>query len=153
MDKVTFEGILDVCDKHAERLSWALTYLSGYYPFNTDVMQKLSDVDLAVCDQFIGRYSKLQDLMGAKLLPAVLELTYEVGALNTFIDKLNRLEKIGAIESSAEWLALREMRNQLAHEYPDDPEIQSSLLNKSYLNSQRIIEILSYIKVFAQKYY
>jgi hypothetical protein len=92
-------------------------------------------VDLAFCYHFLSRYSKLQDLMGTKLLPAVLELTYEEGELRSFIDKLNRLEKIGAISSASEWLELREMREQLAQDYPDDHEIQSSLLNKAYKNA------------------
>ncbi|GAA3535883.1 hypothetical protein [Zobellella aerophila] len=56
--------------------------------------------------------------MGAKLLPGILELTKEQGALATFIDKLNRLEKIGALSSAEQWLELREMRNQFAHDYP-----------------------------------
>ncbi len=153
MDKINFEGILTICEKHAERLSWALEALSDKQPFKPVIVQSLNDVDLAICDQFLVRFSKLQDLMGAKLLPAILELTYEEGELNTFIDKLNRLEKIGAIDSTSEWLELREMRNQLAHDYPDDPNIQSSLLNKAYTNSLRIIEILNQVKLFAKKYY
>ncbi|MBE0490213.1 MAG: hypothetical protein IBX53_14155 [Halomonas sp.] len=48
-------------------------------------------------DQFIMRFSKLQNAIGAKLLPSVLELTKEPGDYPAFIDKLNRLEKIGAI--------------------------------------------------------
>ena len=88
-------------------------------------------MQLAVCDQFVARFSKLQDAMGAKLFPAILELTKEQGNLTAFIDQLNRLEKIGAIPSSEQWLRLREMRNQFAHDYPEDPQIQSSLLNKA----------------------
>lgn len=40
--------------------------------------------------------------MGAKLLLSVIELTHEEGELTTFIDRLNRLEKMGAIASVAE---------------------------------------------------
>jgi len=46
-----------------------------------------------VLDQFSTRFGKLQDLMGAKLFPGVLELTKEPGELKAFIDKLYRLEK------------------------------------------------------------
>jgi len=153
MDKMIFQGILAICDKHAERLSSALNHLHSKYPFTPDIIYNLDDIELAFCDQFLVRYSKLQDYMGAKLLPSVLELTYEQGELAAFIDKLNRLEKIGALPSASEWLELREMRNQLAHEYPDDPAIQSSLLNKAYKNARRILEILTHIKAFAEKYY
>ena len=153
MDKKLFRAMLDVCETHAQRLSTALEYLSDKHPFSAQSLLKFNDVDLAFCDQFLVRYSKLQDYMGAKLFPAVLDLTYEQGTLDAFIDKLNRLEKIGALPSANEWLELREMRNQLAHEYPDDPNIQSSLLNKAHKNAKRLLEILSYLKGFAEKYY
>ncbi|MDP5207455.1 hypothetical protein ORI99_10500 [Alishewanella sp. SMS9] len=45
---------------------------------------------------------------------------------------MNRLEKIGALDSVEQWLKLREMHNQFAHDYPDDPEIQAALLNKAF---------------------
>lgn len=56
-------------------------------------LAQLNDVELAVLDQFSTRFGKLQDLMGAKLFPGVLELTKDPGELKAFIDKLYRLEK------------------------------------------------------------
>jgi len=109
-------------------------------------------LELAIFDQFIVRFSKLQDAIGAKLLPAVIELTYEEGELTTFIDKLNRLEKMGALPSVTDWLKLRTMRNQFAHDYPDDPEIQSSLLNKAYQLAKVLLSDFAHIKQFSAKY-
>lgn len=126
--------------------------LSDHFPLSPTELEELSDLDLAVVDQFIVRFSKLQDAMGAKLLPGVLELTQEHGELATFIDKLNKLEKIGAIESAARWLRLREMRNQFAHDYPDDPEIQASLLNKAYFMAGDLLEALEHVKAFSKPY-
>ena len=91
--------------------------------------------------------------MGAKLLPAVIELTHEEGELTTFIDKLNRLEKIGALNSVEQWLKLREMRNQFAHDYPNDPEIQASLLNKAFDLAAQLLATLDQVIVFAGKYH
>ena len=90
--------------------------------------------------------------MGAKLFPNVLALTQEHGDLPTFIDKLNKLEKIGAIESASAWLRLREMRNQFAHDYPDDPEIQASLLNKAYAMADDLLGCLAHVKDFSAPY-
>jgi len=115
-------------------------------------MSQLTDIELAIFDQFISRFSKLQDVMGAKLLPAVIELTHEEGDLNTFIDKLNRLEKIGALSSVDQWLKLREMRNQFAHDYPDDPEIQASLLNKAFDMAKYLLSSLDHVVRFSFKY-
>ena len=153
MNKAIFDGIVGVCQTHAQRLRWAMEQLAKKKPLTAQALQKLTDVELAVCDQFIVRFSKLQDAMGAKLLPAVIELTHEEGELATFIDKLNRLEKIGALSSVEQWLKLREMRNQFAHDYPNDPEIQASLLNKAFDLAAQLLATLNQVIVFAAKYH
>ena len=152
MNKTVFIGIVDICKTHAGRLHWAMTELAHKKPIDVGTIQKLTDMDLAIFDQFIARFSKLQDVMGAKLLPAVIELTHEEGELSTFIDKLNRLEKIGAIKSVDQWLKLREMRNQFSHDYPDDPEIQASLLNKSFDMAEQLLTSLDRLIVFSEQY-
>ena len=44
-------------------------------------------------------------------------------------DRLNRLEKLGYLDVD-NWLAWREVRNRLAHEYPDQPELRFAALRK-----------------------
>lgn len=57
-----------------------------------------------------------------------------------------------ALVNVEQWLKFREMRNQFAHDYPDDPEIQSSLLNKAYDMASQLIHTLEHVLLFAQKY-
>ncbi|WP_409419048.1 hypothetical protein AB8616_21300 [Marinomonas sp. RS-M-Aa-14] len=152
MNKEVFQGIVNICQTHAERLNWSMQHLADKHPYTAASLSELTEMELAVFDQFIVRFSKLQDVMGAKLLPAVIELTHEEGELTTFIDKLNRLEKIGALDSVEQWLKLREMRNQFAHDYPDDPEIQSALLNKAFGMAGLLLQCLDHVVRFAAKY-
>jgi hypothetical protein len=152
MNKQVFDGIVGICQTHAGRLSWAMGQLESEKPISAEDIQHLTDNDLAIFDQFIARFSKLQDAMGAKLLPAVLELTHEEGELTAFIDKLNRLEKMGAIASTDEWLKLREMRNQFSYDYPNDPEIQAALLNKSFVMAKQLLAALDLVLLFSKKY-
>ena len=42
-------------------------------------------------------------------------------------DRLDRLEKLGYVDVD-QWLAWRELRNRLAHEYPDAPELRHAQL-------------------------
>ncbi len=149
-EKIT--EILKTCHRHADRLQWAMKQLQPHLPFTKDTLQQLSDVELAILDQFSTRFGKLQDLMGAQLFPAVLELTKEQGNLKAFIDKLYRLEKIGAIDSADDWLLMREIRNAFSHDYPDDPELQAELLNKAFELAARLLEILKKISVFITPY-
>jgi len=151
MDEVYVE-ILKVCHRHADRLQWAMRALSAHAPFSPESLDDLSDIEIAVLDQFSMRFAKLQDMMGMKLFTAVLELTKEQGELDAFIDKLNRLEKIGAISSVSDWLVLREMRNAFSHEYPDEPEIQVAIINKAFVLADQLIEILNDVEVFAARF-
>jgi len=129
-----------------------MSQLSRKFPLSPDTITQLNDTELAVLDQFSMRFAKLQDAMGAKLFPAVLELTKEQGNYPAFLDKLNRLEKIGAIESADQWLILREMRNEFSHDYPDDPALQAATLNKAYPLARELLAILNKVEVFAAGY-
>ncbi len=147
-----YAASLDLCKRHADRLTWAMSQLAHKFPLSSDAISALNDNELAVLDQFSTRFAKLQDAMGAKLFPAVLELTKEQGNYPAFLDKLNRLEKIGAIESADQWLVLREMRNEFSHDYPEDPALQAAILNKAYLLASELLAILNKIELFASSY-
>ncbi len=144
--------ILKICDRHADRLNWAMTELQPHFPLSATSLGDLTDLEIAVLDQFSTRFGKLQDAMGAKLFPVILELTKEQGELKAFIDKLNRLEKIGAIESADDWLLLREVRNAFSHDYPDDLELQASVLNQAYQLARDLLTVFEGVKTFAATY-
>ncbi len=144
--------ILKICKRHADRLQWAMTELQGNLPFSASKLMQLNDIELAILDQFSTRFGKLQDLMGVKLFPAVLELTKEPGELKVFIDKLNRLEKIGAIPSANDWLLMREIRNAFSHDYPDDPDLQAEILNKAYQLAEQLLDVFQTVIEFVTPY-
>jgi hypothetical protein len=121
-------------------------------PFTGSKLTQLSNVDLAILDQFTTRFGKLQDLMGAKLFPAVLELTKESVELKAFIDKLNHLEKLGAIPSADQWLLMREIRNAFSHDYPDDPDLQAAVLNQGVELARQLTEVLTGLVDYIQPY-
>lgn len=152
MSVVVYSETLKICQRHADRLQWSTQAVKKHLPFTVDSLERLPDIEVAILDQFTMRFSKLQDVMGAKLFPAVLELGKEQGDLDVFVDKLNRLEKIGAIPSAEQWLMLREMRNAFSHEYPDDPEMQAAILNKAFSLASELLAILDAVISFANRY-
>jgi len=111
--KESITEIIKTCDRHADRLHWAMTQLQSHIPFSEHTLKNINDIELAILDQFSTRFGKLQDLMGAKLFPVVLEITKEPGELKAFIDKLYRLEKIGAIEKNPV-IGIRKLQENLA---------------------------------------
>ena len=145
---MSYAASLDICKRHADRLEWAMSQLAHKFPLSSDIVKNLNDTELA----FSTCFAKLQDAMGAKLFPAILELTQEHGSYPAFLDQLNRLEKIGAIDSADRWLVLREMRNAFSHDYPDDPALQAAILNKAYMLPGELLGILTKVQLFASGY-
>lgn len=141
------EAIL-LCKIHNERMSFAWEKVKRHFPLDKEKYLRFEPEELSFIDQLIFRFSKLQDSMGDKLFPAILEnLGEEVKAL-PFIDRLGKLEELKIISSADDWLLLRETRNVVTHEYPfiTDEVIQGlNLLSKHY---QLIKEILRQLETF-----
>jgi TnpA family transposase len=67
--------------------------------------------------------------MGSRLFPAILGYLTEQFEDRPMLDKLNRLEKLGFIDSVEQWQTVRNIRNKFAHDYPDDPNKNAAHLN------------------------
>jgi len=128
--ELKLEPAIKECRLHQHRLEYALGQLHGKFPITATQWQNLDDETIADIDQLLFRYNKLQNAVGQRLFPAILMLGGEWRDDETFIDKLNRLEKIGAIPSADRWSEIRRIRNRKTHEYPDAPERNADNVNQ-----------------------
>jgi len=134
--------------KHLTRLENAFEALGKKYnfPIAMDDFQKILNYTehLAYSDQIIYRFSKLQYCMGAKLFKSVL--LYEGENVNKpFLDILNQLEAIDIINVD-EWFEIRDLRNEIAHDYEDNDEIAINILNSIHQLKSDLKETLSAIE-------
>ncbi len=114
-------------------------------PFTTHKAESLdSNIDLSErVDAFVCRFGRLQDNLGDKLLPHYLNMLGEkTGAV---LDNLNLAEKLGLIQSADIWMTLRELRNQMIHEYMEDPVKLTDALNKGHEHVQTLCKIANKI--------
>jgi hypothetical protein len=89
------------------------------------------DLDLAErAEAFVGRFGRLQDTLGDKLLPLLLSALGE--SISSVIDNLDRAERLGIIKSADEWMVMRNLRNQMINEYVEDPVILHSALQSGH---------------------
>ncbi len=146
--KQRIEKILYECDMHTKRLSRAITKMSPVMPLDSDRYLLLTEDEIEHIDQFLFRFAKLQDAMGAKLFRYIMLYLGEDIENRPFIDILNRMEKIGLIDSANEWRELREDRNELSHNYENEPISMSISINILYEKSERLIEIYNRIKSY-----
>jgi hypothetical protein len=121
---------LKECSQHLLRLTAAWDEATSFESLQEGVVADLSDEQVRTLDQLVFRFGKLQDAIGTRLLPATLQLVQEWRDNEPFLDKLNRAEKLGILPSVEQWQLLRELRNQTAHEYPDQPELVRANLRR-----------------------
>lgn len=105
-------------------------------------LEDLSKADRRLLDQFAYRYTRLQDDMGARLMPAVLRALQEDIASLSMLDRFNRLEQLGWLPSADEWADLRRVRNEFAHDYPDTAAERFERLQLALTAAQRLLDIL-----------
>lgn len=128
-NQLIIKSILAECDKHQKRLNFALGKISYLFPFTKESILKLTEEEISYIDQIIYRFSKLQDAVGQKLFKAVLIILDEDTANKSAIDVFNRLEQLEIIEDYERWKDLRDLRNELAHEYEEDENETAEKLN------------------------
>ena len=105
----------------------------------------------AYLDQTAYRFMKLQDSLGEKVMPGLLLATLDpLPPDATFAEKLQRLERLGALPSVTAWRLLREVRNSLAHEYPDHSALQAQALNRLTAGVQELLDIWLSMRTFAE---
>ncbi|MEL3901401.1 MAG: hypothetical protein P1P60_00990 [Treponema phagedenis] len=135
MDEVVRQkccSALGECEKHRARIESALQRLTEFFPLTESVLNALDDEYIAVVDQFLYRFAKLQDCIGLRLIPPLYMLLEDDSAVRPFIDVLNRLEKLGVLTSVKDWQYFRVLRNSLAHEYPERAEDVTNAINALY---------------------
>jgi hypothetical protein len=136
------------CERHVHHLSHALTSLTAILPLTGEKFEQLDDEQTQDIDQLILRFTKLQDTMGTRLFPALLEYLEEPYRDRPMLDKLNHLEKLRFIDSVQQWQSIRDIRNRFAHEYPDDPDKNAAHIN---LACEAAIELFGMLKKIADK--
>jgi len=114
-------------------------------PFTADrVVEMEVSVELAErVEAFVSRFGRLQDTLGDKLLPAVLNALGERTA--ALIDNLDRAERLGLVPSTDQWLQMRRLRNQMVHEYVEDPRLLADALELAHGYVPVLMEVAGWL--------
>ena len=100
-------------------------------------------------DAFVGRFGRLQDTLGDKLLPMLLAALGESPA--GAIDNLDKAERLGLIRSADDWLSMRQLRNQMVHEYVEDTTLLVNALQSGHDFVPMLVEAANRITGEAQR--
>ncbi len=106
--------------------------------------------DKAVLDAYLKRFSSVQDFLGAKVFSLLLDVS-GIG-YGKMSEVLYAIEKEEIIDSLDHWVELREIRNELEHDYPENITIALKDL-KFCIDSFATLESYYFIVVrFAERY-
>ncbi len=142
------ERIFAECDKHLSRMNSAYRKAAVMLPLTVEKYVELSEEEVEHIDQYLFRFAKLQDTMGEKLFKSLLLFLDEEVEGKPFVDILNRMEKLLLIDDAQSWRVLRDIRNELSHQYDDDPEDMSIVLNKIFNEKSHIEAIYTQLKTY-----
>ena len=95
-------------------------------------------------DAFVGRFGRLQDHIGEKLIPRFAALLGS--APKSLLDNLAYAEKAGWIDSAEEFVGARKLRNLLVHEYMTEAELFLEALQAADAATNMLIDVVTKIK-------
>jgi hypothetical protein len=138
--KYIVEKKLYECDKDVQKLHDAKEFLADIMPLSLENYLKIDKIQSSFIDQLNFRFSKLQDSVGESIIKSLLILSKEPVEKMTFLDMLNRLDKLEILEKDR-WLELREVRNEIAHEYSFNQDEVVDNINLIYEKTDELIMI------------
>jgi len=142
----TLQSALGENNSHAEKIRRAVQILAPLVPFSVETFSGLGDETIMVVDQLIYRFTKMQDSLGTRFLPAVYALLEDDDRPRPFLDILNRLEQLRVVEDVATWQFFRELRNRLAHDYPESVQQTIETLNLLHSGIERFLKLYEVAK-------
>lgn len=144
-----FSEKLYECNKHVEKLNDAKDYLKSIMPLSVEEYLKIDKIQSSFIDQLNFRFSKLQDTIGESILKGILIKSKENVEKMTFLDILNRLEKLDILDKNI-WLELREVRNEIAHEYSFNQDEVVDNINLIYNKIDELISVYQELLKFIE---
>jgi len=95
-------------------------------------------------EAFVARFGRVQDALGNKLIPTYLAASGETPA--TFIENLDRAERLGLIADAQKWMDISQLRNQMVHEYVSNPVALASALNAAHGFIPNLAEVVQWLR-------
>ena len=143
MNRLSF--YLEEANVHINRLEDVLERLKPLYPLSKEKFLNLSSSELDILDTLAFRFSKLQDLIGAKIFREYLKNVGFIVEDKSFFEILREIEKEGIVDIDL-WNEFRKVRNLIAHDYPGNVDEKVEAINYLIEKTPELIEVVRRIE-------
>ena len=139
MTKIRLKTYFKEAKKHVDLIEESWGVLEPKIPIEN--YENLNQLERFALNALIFRFSKLQDLIGVKIFRNYWDFSGFDTAQKSFFDILQEIEKEGIVDIDS-WSQLRELRNKIAHEYPEEIDEMVQSINLFIKKSSFLVEIL-----------
>ena len=142
-------SVIEECNQHIKVIISAYPELQRIIPLDEKTFEKSDNNEIRLLDQFIYRFSLLQDAIGKKLFTALLNsLEHDVNSM-PFIDVLNKIEALGLITSKEEWIYLVKLREEFSHEFSSNMKENAETINTLFEKFHLVYNTFTKIKDYS----
>lgn len=138
-------------NKIAKRLKWSHDRLDGILPIASGDIERLSDEQEERLDAFLLRFNALTVMIQDHVTRALLLTEEEDIKDRSRKDQRLLMEKLGAFSPTFDFGSVAELRNRIAHHYPDDPDKQAEILNAVFVRSVDLLRAHDDVLDFADR--
>ncbi|MFC2141073.1 hypothetical protein ACFLQP_02125 [Acidobacteriota bacterium] len=145
---MTQEDYIEKLFEDLEELDNALHWLKRSYGIckKIGIKEEYKEEEFDAFETLTSRFARLSDMLIQKIFRSIDKIEFEEEG--TLLDVLNRTHRRGLIESIDEIREIRELRNDIVHEYV--PTDLKELFEDTLKFSKLIFEIIERLKNYAQ---
>jgi hypothetical protein len=138
----------------ADRLAYSVKRVRslGLAPLTLAKLAALGDGEMEVLDAFIYRYGSLVSNIQDSIFKSIGEAEQEPVNAMSNRDKVNLMEKLGALPSATEFASLAVIRNKLMHDYPEEAQKQIDRMNFIIDEAPRLLSLFLGIAGYVRKF-
>jgi hypothetical protein len=139
------ENLFEVLDQLDDALSWLER--SHAICKEIGIKEKFKAEEYDAFETLTSRFARISDMVIQKVFRSIDKIEFEKEG--TLLDVLNRSHKRGIIKSIDEVREIRELRNDIAHEYA--PTDLKNLFGDTLRLSESLMEIINRVKEYTRK--
>ena len=110
-----YQKQIDIHFTELEKGLEALLYSYEKCKVISDKRREYNPDELEAFEALAARFARSSDILTQKVIKSLIKILQEDS--RTFIDMANFLEKIGILKNAEELINIRELRDQIAHDY------------------------------------
>jgi uncharacterized protein YutE (UPF0331/DUF86 family) len=142
--------VLEILKENLENLEKSLHWLRRSYEKCrlVGIKEAYGETEFDDFENLTSRYARTSDLILQKVLRSIDAMELEDSG--TLIDSVNRAEKRGLIDSGTRIRELKDLRNEIVHEY--EIEDLKALFRQTLESVPELFEFSDRIKLYCKKY-